>query len=440
MPKNKYSEKIRQLKRVLEEEAEQASHKSEFVQRRSKLDGKGFVQTLVLGCLEQAGVSLNELVQVSADLNIEISPSGLNQRIDWEGVECLREVLAESVQCLQGKKVIPIEMLAPFNGVYILDSTQINLPDSLAEIFRGAGGNGAKASLKLYLSYEYLSGAIASIDLTDGCAPDQKYRQHLQSAPVGSLHLFDLGFFKQEHFAELVEAEAYFVSRVQSQTALYWHPDDETSLEVAAFTQSIRGDACEIEVYMGQRARVPVRVLFQRLPAAVVAERRRKANAKMRRDKKTPSQRYLQLLEWAIFMTNVSPAHLPFQHVLRVYRVRWQVEILFKIWKSEAHLEQVGDWRPARVLCQIFARLIGLMLFHWLVAPYRLMPQGELSFDKAFHILQRHLPALAQAIACDWRPLSALLSHLEKDFLRFARKDSRKKSPSTYQTLCLATP
>lgn len=57
--------------------------------------------------------------------------------------------------------------------------------------------------------------------------------------------------------------------------------DDAAGFDVATFTQSIRDDACEIAVYLGRKSRVPVRVLFQRLPPRVVQEQ-------LRREKKTP--------------------------------------------------------------------------------------------------------------------------------------------------------
>ena len=115
MPQTKYSEKIEKLKAVLSDTTKQLSRASRFEQRASKLNGVGFVQTLVLGCLEQASVSLTGLVQVSADLNIEISASGLNQRIDWEAVELLREVLAAMVQQVGGEAGTMEAMLQPFS-------------------------------------------------------------------------------------------------------------------------------------------------------------------------------------------------------------------------------------------------------------------------------------------------------------------------------------
>src|SRR4051794_29698733 len=135
MPKEKYNEKIRKLTMILGETAERVSQRSGFVQRESKLDGRKFTQAVVLGCLTHADVSLNGLVQGCADLKVEISPSGLNQRIDWEAVELLREVLAESVQQLKTDAPSDSGLLKQFKGVYLLDSTQVQLPDSLVDIF-----------------------------------------------------------------------------------------------------------------------------------------------------------------------------------------------------------------------------------------------------------------------------------------------------------------
>lgn len=438
MPNEQYSEKSQELQRIVEGQARQISQRIGFVQRESKMTGEKFAQTMVIGCLGKSQPSLNDLVQVSADLGVDISASGLNQRIDWEAVELLRELLAESIQQLKGGDQRAIGVLQQFSKVYLLDSTHIGLADSLRDIFRGLGGDGPQASVKLYLSYEYLSGDISALEVSDGRSPDQKCRLHVEQAQAGSLHVFDLGFFKQEVFAELDETDAYFVSRYQSQTDLYWRQTDPDPFDVAAVTQSMAGNCCEIQAYLGRKSRVPVRVIFQRLPPKVVQERRRKAKAKMRHEKKTPSQRYLQLLEWAIFITNVPASCLTLEQVVLVYRIRWQIEVVFKVWKSEAHLDHLREWRPERVLCQLFARLIGLVLFHWLVAPYRFLPSAELSLAKAFHVLRRHLSAIAHALASKGERLAAIFARLEADLLRFARKDPRKKSPSTFQSLCLA--
>ena len=435
MPRNKYSKEKAILREILEEASEEAGEAVGFVQRQSKMMAKEFVETLVLGCLEQADASLTDFAQIAADLGVEITGSGIDQRITSKGVELLKSVLERSLKQVVESRPHQPEILRQFNGVYLLDSSYIVLAEHLAELFAGKGGSGSAAGLKLLVSFEYQGGQVMALDIQSGREPDQNCKLHLAWAKPGSLHLFDLGFFKQETFDQLTQRGAFFVSRYQSQTALYWQADDVRGFDVLAFLRSLEGDQADIQVYLGSRSRTPVRVLFQRLPADVVTERRRKARRKMKKEGKVPSQRYLALLEWLILITNIPPENLSFEQLFALYRLRWQIEIIFKTWKSEAGLDKLGPWRPERVLAQFYARLIGLTLFHRLIAPLRFACSRELSFSKAFSIWSRHIPALAQAIARRWRGVVAILERIEGDLSRFALKTSRKKSPSTYQLL-----
>ncbi len=124
--------------------------------------------------------------------------------------------------------------------------------------------------------------------------------------------------------------------------------------------------------------------------------------------------------------------------MLHLYRVRWQIELLFKLWKSQAKLSQVGRYRQARIVCQLYARLIALGLFNWLATPWRFASQGELSFPKAWRVFQRYVVRLVDAIASRWRSVPRLLTQMIDDFLHFALKNSRKKSPSPFHLLVLS--
>jgi hypothetical protein len=439
MPNKKYNPNADKIQELLTRHCQEIERKSKFVERRSKLDGQIFTQILVFGCLKNPHSSLGDLVKVANELDVAISAPGLDQRINPEAVNLLMEILQRSMQELSGQERLDIAVLKHFSAVYLLDSTQVALPDRLSGLFPGAGGNGPAASLKIQLSYDYLRGELSALRFTAGIEPDQNCALHLEQAHPGSLHLFDLGYFKQGVFAELDQQDSYFISHFKHQTALYTDEAEPIRLKLLDYLQKVNGDRCETRLQMGRREHLPVRILFQRLPLVVVEERRRKALAVMKAKGKRPSETYLKLLEWQFFITNIPTQWLSFDQILRLYRLRWQVELVFKLWKSQANLDGLGNWRVERVLVHLYARLIGLVLFFALTASWRWLSCAELSLPKAFVSFQDQIPAILASICNGWASFYLILSRLSDQWRKFDLKTHRVAHPSTLKALILAS-
>jgi len=109
--------------------------------------------------------------------------------------------------------------------------------------------------------------------------------------------------------------------------------------------------------------------------------------------------------------------------------------VVFTLCKSQANLAGLGDWGLERVLGQFYARLLGLIIFHWSIAAYRCLPLTALSLPKAFSVLQRHVLRWLDAIANHWPGVAGIIAKITQDFQRFALKPHRRKSPSTYPLL-----
>ena len=197
MLQGNYSTSEQKVQAVLTEYSKRKGKSSGFVERNSKMDGAVFVQTLVLGCMQKAEMSLNELSKTSRKLGVSISGAGLDQRIDGEAVVLMQEVLQESLQHLNGQERLEIALLARFSAVYLTDSTQMELPAAMAECFPGSGGHASPAAIKLQVMFEYLTSSFRAIELGPANQPDQNCRMHLTHSQTGALHLFDLGYFNQ---------------------------------------------------------------------------------------------------------------------------------------------------------------------------------------------------------------------------------------------------
>ncbi len=45
-------------------------------------------------------------------------------------------------------------------------------------------------------------------------------------------------------------------------------------------------------------------------------------------------------------------------------RCRWQIELLWKLWKAHGKLDTWRSYKPKRILTEIYAKLLGLLITH----------------------------------------------------------------------------
>jgi IS4 transposase len=122
-------------------------------------------------------------------------------------------------------------------------------------------------------------------------------------------------------------------------------------------------------VRLGQKEKTRVRLVAFRAPAHVANERRRKARAHLQ-NRCQLSKAYLELQNWTLFVTNVPAEVLSARQVMELYGQRWQIEIIFKGWKSHFNLEAVSCATTAALLeVAIYGKLLFITLTHPLTAP-----------------------------------------------------------------------
>lgn len=435
--KNEYTRKSEMIQAFMQPIATEQGAISRFVKRQSKMTATVFAETLILGLLNNPEASLNDLVQVSGKLGVDISEPGLHGRINDEGVELLKNLLDSSLKQFAANGAVPAKVLSRFSRVDMLDSTQITLPKALAPYFAGYNSPGTEAALKIQLSVDYLKGRLNALQIGAGRVPDQTCELAVQLATPGSLQLFDMGYAVLDYLRRIGKQDAYYLTRCKTRTNVYAQSDDPEPLDLAVWLDKRAVDGAVVDqwVYVGANERLPVRLVACRLPQAEVDKRRRQARRNARKKNRQVTKRHLQLLAWVLMITNIPSEWLPGEAVLTFYRVRWQIELFFKLCKSQFRLAVIGPWRLQRLLCQLYARLIGVVLFQWLITPWRFLAEGELSPVKAFPIVQRQALPILKALRAGGTGLADILAEIGDDFLRYALKTPRKKSPSTFALL-----
>src|SRR5581483_8757137 len=122
-------------------------------------------------------------------------------------------------------------------------------------------------------------------------------------------------------------------------------------------------------VVVGSKDTLACRLIAVRVPDAVAEQRRAKEHAEAHREGRTPRTSVLGLAGWTILLTSLDASQLTVAEALVLARLRWQVELVFKRWKSAGL--GVDQWRtadPWRVLCTVYAKLLACVVAHWLAA------------------------------------------------------------------------
>jgi hypothetical protein len=420
---------------------EQMARNSKFVQRKSKLTGSVFVKALVFGCIQYPQATLRQLCQIIADLGVTIKTQGLDQRLNARAVILMRQMLKRVLDRAKAQRQEVAEVLDQFAAVYFLDSTILSLPATLREVFQGVGGNASCAAVKIQLLFEYLSGNIAHLAFASARETDQAYQGHLPHVQPGSLLIQDLGFFNLRTLQAVVDQLACFLTRWQQGVHVYLASVPDHTLDMLSFLRQQGPGVAEYAVLVGKTAKLPCRMVCVRLPADVVAQRRRRAKADAKRRGKPISKRKLDLLAWNVFLTNVPAAQLSLRQILVCYSLRWQVELIFKLWKSQAALKHIASVRKERVLCMLHAKMVGIVLSHFLIAPLRFLLRQqdvEISPVKARQTFQDRAKSLSLALGTHAANLRAEIEELCQRIITFDHKTKRKKHLSTFNKLLAA--
>lgn len=420
------------LKTLFTSVADQVARRCRFVQRTSKLTGAVFAQALVFGYLANPEASLPELAQAAAAIGVSISPQGLEQRCTDDAAIFLEQLVGAAIHTLIDADAVLIPLLARFSAVVLLDATTIVLPDALGDWWPDCGGSSetnTRAALKVHVRYDLLHGGLTGLVLTDGRTHESTTALQTAPLPAGALRVSDLGFFDLDVFAQVRAQDAYFLSRLKHGTGLYDRDGKRLDLR-----RVLRGAALvDWAVQLGVHQHLPARLLAVRVPPAVAAQRRRHLRAQAAKQGRTPSAESLVLAEWTVLVTNAPTDLLTIQEALVLLRARWQVELLFKLWKQYGRLDESRSRKPWRVLTEIFAKLLGLLVQHWVVLT-GCWDRPDRSLVKAAHTLRAHAMHLLSALRSGPQ-LRRALTTIHRCLRAGCRLNRRKQHPNTYQLL-----
>jgi hypothetical protein len=342
---------------------------SGFCQRTSKLSPAVFFELLFYTVSRTEDASLSFMVSVlESEFGVAIKKQSLDERFNTKSEAfvkaVLSELLSEQFAGLYSKAFLP-----SFSRIRIKDSTKFMTPSNMEDNYKSCGGDvhsRSKSSISIQYEYDLKSGEILEINLTSGDRNDRTDAgETVAMIAKDDLIIRDLGYFSTPVFKHFMQEGAFFLSRPDSSTNAYNKSGKPISFEsIYSEMQKKKEIEKEMAVYVGKETRLPVRLIMQIVPEEVYAARIRDKTRKSKgQGRGTLKEETKARSRFNLFITNAQEDKLPAALAYPLYRLRWQIELNYKIWKSVFKVGvSVRKMKEHRYITQLYVRLLLIII------------------------------------------------------------------------------
>jgi putative transposase len=293
---------------------------------RCKIQQPDFIAALVCGIPSQDGrtKSLSGLRKAVGEFTKHL----LSRGAFWERMASRRltkhllTLLSNLISEVRVGLDIGTEVLQ-FVGVtkiLIHDSSSFTLPDAASAEFPAPRNNVLPAAMKVHLLFDLFRGTSQWFDITPATTHDRKGFPPLELLK-GALIIFDLGYWDFQLLKDMISMGIIFLSRVKSNSRV-----KITDVVSGASSSCIGFDlhSGRLDAFRGE--------IVELIGEFIVPKSREIFQTRILGFWCTDDHSY----HW--YATNLKVASIL---IYPLYRLRWQLELLWKSWKSIFHLDEI---------------------------------------------------------------------------------------------------
>ena len=289
---------------------------------------------------------------------------------------------------------------AEFRHIVIQDGSSFAIHDGLREVFPGRFRVVKPAAVELHTTMDLLCDAPTTVVLTPDTASEQAFLPEPASRRA-SLLLADRGYLDLHYRRRVQDEGGFFLIRAKAgmnPQVVEAFREDGTRL------RSLRNKPLKaIHAKLPKRQRVELGVVWQ------VEEQPLRLRLLLSWNRRTK--------EFCSLVTNLPAQRYPLDTIYRAYKWRWQVELLFKEWKSYANLHAFDTTNAAIVEGLIWAAIAAAALKRFLAHMTQLLVEVPMSTRKvamcAVHVLGGIVRALQSGdVAGLYAALEAAITYL----------------------------
>jgi hypothetical protein len=307
-------------------------------------------------------------IETKSVYKVDISRQGIDQRFNKSALKYIQSLMSD-VLSTQVSQFIEIGLLNLFNRVKVKDSSKFDLPSRLKDVLPGFGGSASKSGACIQYEFEIKTGHVNDLTITPANRPDSKDALATMDAVLkGDLTIRDLGYFALKYFIAAKKTGAFFLSKLHAKIKVYeLNVNEFEELDFRQLYKIMKKNHIERfdkEVYIGKEDKLPVRLIIELMPDEVFSTRMQKINRYNKKKGYQTSQDYSNRARFNLFISNIPLDMINGEAVAKIYKIRWQIELVFKIWKSIFGLDNITPMKYERLMCTLNARLL-LVLINW---------------------------------------------------------------------------
>lgn len=323
---------------------------SGFIIRERAITADRFVPSLIKSLASHKVESIADLVRdFNFDQGLTVHYKPYYEKLD---TPCFPRLMKGMLESMLTEMCVPV--LAPlrdgpfacFRDIVIQDGSSFALHDGLAQAFAGRFTTVSPAAVELHCTMSLLSDNLAMVSMT-GDAECERHHLPEPEELKEKLLLADRGYDSTEYMLSVDEEGGFFLIRVRNCL-------NPLVIKICRSGQRYR----KLE---GKQLRTVLRCLRkdETFDMDVCWE-----------DNKGEPRCFFRLVvrwnpakkEWVRLMTNLDRPHFSKEDILQAYRLRWQIELLFKELKSYANLHRFSTSKDPIAEGLIWASLCAAFL------------------------------------------------------------------------------
>ncbi len=334
------------------EEIEKSAVETGFTKREAQaIEPFEFVLSCVMASTVEAKRGFASVWRLfGAATGVVTVRSAMTQRFGEGSANLMKAVFEKTLECLpEVSQPDFLGKLERFANVLSHDGSVLALSPLLKKLFPATRTNSVAAAAKLHATADIVRRQITAVTIT-GERYSELQVAWAEPAVVNALYMDDLGYYSHDYFAVTVDAGAHFLSRLKGSA-----------------------NPTVVEIYHGVRS--PQASVGMKYKDIVFTQSHSTFDLKAAFSTTEYGPREFRIVgvyndqtdEYHCYVTDLSPDDFSAEEIADLYRLRWTIELLFKLLKSHCHLDHVDTKDPNALRTHIYASLIASTVMYALL-------------------------------------------------------------------------